>query len=149
MENTKIHASKSDKVIGWIFMTIGVAGVLGAVVISNNIHKSNPSYTIGLMLGGIFIRSLVPLLFIYSGVYYLSGKNAKRKVKKQPSLNNVAIQQANIASDDSMLVRPIQSQSMISPQNITDSHSPTAADTPVVTSPEPQTAEGYGEDRRA
>lgn len=85
MQNDKVHPSKNDKTIGWILTTIGIIGVMYAVQTSYSAYSASLNPAIGQLIVGTLIRSLIPLLFISSGQYYLSGKNAAKKAKKQAS----------------------------------------------------------------
>ena len=82
MQSDKIPPSSSDKTIGWIFVVIGTIGTLYAAETVYHLHNTRPNYTVGLMVGGFIIFELVPFLFLSSGRYYLTGKNAERKAKK-------------------------------------------------------------------
>jgi hypothetical protein len=75
-------ASSRDKVIGWILLAIGLLGILIAVMHGLNLHNTRYDYKYSYMIGGIIINSLIPLIFVISGRYYLVGKNAERLAKK-------------------------------------------------------------------
>jgi hypothetical protein len=82
MQTDKFTPSSSDKTIGWICTAIGIFGILYAAMTVYNLHNSRLNYTVGKMIGGFVIFSLIPFLFLNSGRYYLAGKNAERKAKK-------------------------------------------------------------------
>lgn len=75
-------ASPRDKVIGWILLAIGIIGILAAVVNGFDLHNTRYNYKYSYMVGGIVLNSLIPLIFVTSGRYYLTGKNAERLAKK-------------------------------------------------------------------
>jgi hypothetical protein len=66
--------SSSDKIVGCILGVIGLLGVTGAVLLIMSYYHGTPHS------GQVppFVYLIVPLLFVYSGYYYLSGKNAQR-----------------------------------------------------------------------
>ncbi len=82
MQNGKVQPSKNDKTIGWILTIIGILGILYAIWVSYTANADSFNPSTGRLVMGILIRSLIPLLFISSGQYYLSGKNAAKKAKK-------------------------------------------------------------------
>jgi hypothetical protein len=75
-------ASSRDRIIGWVLLAIGIIGILLAVNHGFVLHKTRYNYSYGYMVGGIIINSLIPLIFVTSGRYYLTGKNAERLAKK-------------------------------------------------------------------
>lgn len=94
MTDVKIPPTNGDRIIGGILTVIGILGILRAIQVAYSLHTSRPGYTIGLMMGGILINSLIPLVFVSSGYYYLSGGNAKRIAKKKQIKNTQPVIQS-------------------------------------------------------
>lgn len=73
--------TSGDKTIGIIFSVIGVMGMLGVIFLLVDFYNKVPRSSGAPPLVGL----ILPLLFLYSAYYYLSGKNSiriQRKVNK-------------------------------------------------------------------
>lgn len=79
-------ATSRDKIIGYILLAIGLLGIFAAVIHGFDLHNSRYDYKYSYMVGGIILNSLIPLIFVTSGHYYITGKNAERLAKKSKKL---------------------------------------------------------------
>lgn len=83
MNDIKIRASSRDKAIGGVLLTIGILWILAILYTTYQDYTSVfNTRTLGQAAMGALLNSLIPLLLVTSGQYYLSGKNAQRLAKK-------------------------------------------------------------------